>query len=42
MPRFTRSRYLLVRTPGTTPLQHRPEEWAFEGMVQAAFGSSER
>lgn len=42
VPRFTRSRYVLVRTPGTTPLQHRPEEWTFEDMIEAAFGSSER
>jgi len=37
-PSFTRSRYKLVRTSGTMPLQHRPEEWTFEDMARSAFG----
>jgi hypothetical protein len=37
-PMFTRSRYLLVRVPGTTPLQHRPEDWTADDLVRAAFG----
>lgn len=38
VPRFTRSVYILVRAPGTTPLQHRPEDWTFEDLVRSAFG----
>ena len=37
-PRYTRSRYVLVRTSGTTPLLHRPEELGFEDLVRRAFG----
>ena len=37
-PQFTRSRYTLVRVPGTTPLQHRPESWTAEDLLRAAFG----
>lgn len=37
-PLFTRSRYLLVRAPGTTPLLHRPEDWTSADLVRAAFG----
>jgi hypothetical protein len=38
VPHFTRSVYVLVRAPGTTPLQHRPEEWTFEDLARSAFG----
>ena len=38
VPRYTRSRYVLVRTSGTTPLLHRPEELGFEDLVRRAFG----
>ncbi len=38
VPLFTRSRYVLVRSPGTTPLQHRPEEWTFGDLARSAFG----
>ena len=37
-PIFTRSRYQLVRVPGTTPLLHRPESWAAGDLSRAAFG----
>lgn len=37
-PQFTRSRYSLVRVPGTTPLGHRPESWTAKDLFQAAFG----
>lgn len=38
IPRYTRSRYMLTRTSGTTPLLHRPEELGFEDLVRRAFG----
>ncbi|MGC6489322.1 MAG: hypothetical protein ACON4Z_16870 [Planctomycetota bacterium] len=38
VPRFTRSRYVLVRSPGTTPLLHRPEDWTFGDLSRSAFG----
>ena len=38
VPRYTRSRYVLVRTSGTTPLLHRPEELGFEDLIRRAFG----
>ncbi|MEC8251701.1 MAG: hypothetical protein VX044_00705 [Planctomycetota bacterium] len=38
IPRYTRSRYVLVRTSGTTPLLHRPEELGFEDLFRRAFG----
>ena len=38
VPQFIRSRYNLVRVPGTTPLQHRPESWTAEDLFRAAFG----
>jgi hypothetical protein len=38
IPRYTRSRYVLVRTPGTTPLLHRPEDLGFEDLFRRAFG----
>ena len=38
VPHFIRSRYSLVRVPGTTPLQHRPESWTLEDLLRAAFG----
>ena len=38
VPRYTRSRYVLVRTSGTTPLLHRPEELGFEDLFRRAFG----
>ena len=37
-PIFTRSRYQLVRVPGTTPLLHRPESWTAGDLSRAAFG----
>jgi len=37
-PTFTRSRYLLVRVSGTSPLLHRPEDWTAEDLTRAAFG----
>lgn len=37
-PSFIRSRYSLVRVPGTTPLQHRPESWTAGDLLRAAFG----
>lgn len=37
-PQFTRSRYLLVRVPGTTPLLHRPEDWTAADLLRSAFG----
>jgi hypothetical protein len=38
LPYYTRSRYVLLRVPGTTPLLHRPEDWTAEDLLRNAFG----